>query len=160
MLRWADVLADRSLQNLAYKIELDAEGRIVMTPASNRHGMFQSEIGGLLRQMLSDGRTINECSIATDDGVKVADVAWASAAFLREHRLATPFPVAPELCVEITSPSNSRRDLAAKIATYLAKGAREVWVCDAKGKLTFYDHTGALKKSKLAPRFPGKISLA
>ena len=43
------------------------------------------------------------------------------------------------------------------ITLYLAKGAREVWLCDEKGHVTFADHTGELKKSKLVPRFPFKI---
>jgi hypothetical protein len=86
MLQWADVLNDKSLQNLPYKIELDAKRRIVMTPASNRHGMYQFKIGALLSRMMRDGQIINECSIETLDGVKVADVAWASEEFLKKHR--------------------------------------------------------------------------
>ena len=74
MLRWADVLKDKSLQNLPYKIELDALGRIVMTPASNRHGMYQTEIASRLRELMRRGRVFNECSIATHDGVKVAEL--------------------------------------------------------------------------------------
>ena len=102
---------------------------------------------------------MTECSVATIDGVKVADVAWASTAFIKKHRNETPFSAAPEICVEVTSPSNSRREIEEKIAGYLAKGAREVWVCDAKGKLVFHDHNGAMKKSKLVPRFPTKITI-
>jgi hypothetical protein len=37
-MQWADVLADRSLRDLPYKIELDRNGNIIMSPASNRHG--------------------------------------------------------------------------------------------------------------------------
>lgn len=159
MLQWADVLKDKSLQNLSYKIELDGMGRIVMTPASNRHALYQGEIGGLLKQLVHGGQVLTECSIATIDGVKVADVAWASTTFVKKHRNETPFPAAPEICVEVTSPSNSRREIEEKITEYLAKGAREVWVCDAKGNLAFHDHNGAMKKSKLAPRFPSKLSL-
>lgn len=160
MLRWADVLKDKSLQNLPYKIELDAKGRIVMTPASNRHGMYQSQIGILLGRLLRGGQIINECSIETASGVKVADVAWASSAFLKKHRDQTPFPAAPEICVEIASPSNAYTEIEDKITLYLAKGAREVWVCDEQGNVTFVNHSGKLPKSKLVAKFPSKIRLA
>lgn len=159
MLQWADVLKDKSLQNLAYKIELDALGRIVMTPASNRHAQFQGKIGGLLTQLVRDGAILTECSIETLDGVKVADVAWASTVFLKKHRDESPYKAAPEICVEITSPSNSRIEMEEKITLYLAKGAHEVWICNDKGKITFRDHTGEMKKSKRVPRFPSKITI-
>ena len=157
MLRWADVLKDKSLQDLPYKIELDAKGRIIMTPASNRHGMYQIEIGALLKRMMPEGRVFSECSIQTLDGVKVADVAWASREFLKKYRDQTPFTRAPEICVEIVSPSNQRAEMDEKITLYLAKGAREVWLCDEKGNVTFFDHSGKLKKSKLVAKFPSKI---
>jgi len=157
MLQWADVLNDKSLQNLSYKIELDAKGRIVMTPASNRHARYQGKIGGLLTRLARGGAVLTECSIETLDGVKVADVAWAANEFLKRHRDETPFTAAPEICVEITSPSNSRAEVEEKITLYLAKGAREVWLCDEKGNVTFADHSGKLKKSKLVARFPAKI---
>ncbi|MCI0475870.1 MAG: Uma2 family endonuclease [Anaerolineales bacterium] len=157
MLQWADVLKDKSLQNLPYKIELDAKGRIIMTPASNRHGMYQIEIGARLKRMMPGGRVFSECSIKTLDGVKVADVAWASNEFLKKYREQTPFTHAPEICVEIVSPSNRRAEMEEKITLYLAKGAREVWLCDEKGNVTFADHSGKLKKSKLVARFPSKI---
>lgn len=157
MLQWADVLKDKSLQDLPYKIELDAKGRIIMTPASNRHGMYQIEIGAMLKRMMPNGRVFSECSIETLDGVKVADVAWASNEFLKKHPDETPFKHAPEICVEIISPSNRRAEMDEKITLYLAKGAREVWLCDEKGNVTFADYSGKLKKSKLVARFPSKV---
>ena len=157
MLQWADVLKDKSLQNLPYKIELDVRGRIVMTPASNRHGMYQLKIGALLNQLMRGGKTISECSIETLDGVKVADVACASHAFLKAHHYETPYTAAPEICVEVVSPSNRRDEMQEKVTLYLAKGAREVWLCDEKGNVTFANHSGKLKKSKLVALFPSKI---
>jgi Uma2 family endonuclease len=157
MLRWADVLNDKSLQDLPYKIELDARGRIVMTPASNQHARHQAKIAGLLARLARAGEVLTECSVETVDGVKVPDVAWASNAFLKIHHYETPFTQAPEICVEVTSPSNSHEEINEKITLYLAKGAREVWVCDAKGNVTFNDSSGKLRKSKLVSRFPSKI---
>jgi hypothetical protein len=43
---------------------------------------------------------------------------------------------------------------------YLAKGAREVWVCDEEGQLTFFDTCGKLVHSTLFPDFPTKVSLS
>ena len=39
-----------------------------------------------------------------------------------------PIPFAPELAIEVASPSQNEKDMAAKAAVYLAGGARLVWV--------------------------------
>lgn len=95
---------------------------------------------------------IFSCSTATSDGVKVADVAWASDEFIAEFGDATPYPKAPEICVEIVSPSNSKQEIEHKVELYLAKGALEVWVVDSKKQITFYTHAGQIPKSKLVPK--------
>jgi hypothetical protein len=94
---WQDVLFDKNLQNLPYKIELNARGKIEMSPASNRHGWLQAKIIGLLLQH-TGGMVLSECSINTSAGVKVADVVWLSQAFWQVHVFETPFSAAPELC--------------------------------------------------------------
>ena len=77
--------------------------------------------------------------------------------FAKKHGLVTPYRTAPEICVEVVSPSNSSLEIDEKITLYLAKGAQEMWVCDGHGQMTFHDHSGELAKSKMFPRFPQKI---
>ena len=103
-----------------------------MTPATNEHGQVQTLIAGLLMERRSREYCADECSVDTLRGVKVADVAWASADFYATHGTETPYPVAPEICVEVISTSNTKREMQEKIALYLAKGAQEVWICDEK----------------------------
>jgi hypothetical protein len=40
-LRWDEVCRDATLRNLPYKIELNAWGKIEMSPANNRHAVLQ-----------------------------------------------------------------------------------------------------------------------
>jgi len=147
-MKWIEVLSDPVLRDLPYKIELNEYGKIVMSPASNRHGAIQGELYALLRQQLHGrGRPIIECSIQTSKGVKVADVAWCSADFIRQHGFATPYPHAPELCVEIVSPSNSQQEMAEKITLYLDAGAREVWIVFEEGQIEIHDANGRQERS-------------
>ena len=154
---WQDVIEHPSLQDLPFKIELNEWGQIVMSPASNRHGMYQSELVWLIRDRMGTGRVITECSVQTPLGVKVADLAWASDDFLVEHGDATPYVRAPEICVEILSPSNTGTEMLEKTMLYLAKGAHEVWICTTDGHLTFHDHTGPRTTSAMLPDFPTQI---
>jgi Uma2 family endonuclease len=155
-MEWSEVLADPSLQDLPYKIETNEYGQVVMSPASNEHGYLQAEIAAALRTRGS-GRVLTEASIATRSGVKVADVAWCSIAHFSDHRGEDPFSVAPELCVEIASPSNSRVELERKSALYFAAGAHEVWVCDLRGRVTFQTSRGHSEDSDLFPGFPKQV---
>jgi hypothetical protein len=59
-MQWSDVINDPSLRDLPYKIELDAQGRIVTSPASNRHGAQQARLVRLLARLLSDGEIATE----------------------------------------------------------------------------------------------------
>lgn len=155
-MEWSEVLADPSLQDLPYKVETNQYGQIVMSPASNEHGYFQVEIASRLREQ-GGGRTVSECSILTADGVKVADVAWGSADFARQHAGENPYGSAPELCVEIASPGNKRSELDEKRRLYFEAGAQEVWECDLEGRMTFYGPGGPIEASGLFPGFPTQI---
>lgn len=140
-MQWAEVLADKSLRDLPYKIELDKWGNVVMSPASNRHGRLQGIVYSILDK-LAGGRALIECSIATKEGVKVADVAWCSDAFFDRFGYETPYPQAPEICVEVRSPRNSEEEIRFKTRLYLEAGAREVWIVLETGVARFFGAEG------------------
>ena len=156
-MNWSEVIADPCLQDLPYKIELNQYGAIVMTPASNRHARRQSRIYDLLTDLKNDGELIVECAVGTQRGVRVPDVAWMSNTFVEKHEESTPFVQAPELCIEVVSPSNSRREMEGKIQLYFEQGAQEVWLCSEAGALEFFSPAGALESSALFPKFPSVI---
>ncbi len=151
-LRWAELCNDPLLRDLPGKIELNAYGVIEMSPASNRHALAQAEISNSLAQQLRAGRTLVECSIATSDGVRVPDVAWASSEFLARHGDITPFPAAPEICVEVRSPSNTDEEMALKTRLYLEAGAAEVWIVSEAGVWRVFDVQGERASSRYAVR--------
>ena len=156
-MKWQEVIEHPSLQDLPFKIELNEHGKIVMSPASNRHGRLQGRIYSLLERQRTGGELYLECSINTRKGVRVADVAWGSPAFFGKYGEQTPLPAAPEICVEILSPSNSEAEMEEKIDLYLAKGAKEVWLCDNEGNLTIHTSEGTLDRSAIFNNFPLNI---
>lgn len=159
---WEDILEDRSLRDLPYKIETNRQNQIIMSPSSYWHSDYQLEIAALLRQMLPNGRAAVECAIQTSEGVRVADAAWISSERRAPHRRAVVLPVAPEICVEILSPSNTRREMLAKMTLYYAKGAQEVWLCDEAGNMEFFTALSApepVAQSVLCPGFPARIDV-
>ena len=158
-MEWSEVIENETLQNLPFKVELDEWGNVVMSPASNMHSIIQGIISALLNEFKAGGLVFPECSVETSKGVKVADVAWVSADFLSENGVETPYRVAPELCVEVVSPSNSGAEMALKRDLYFAKGAREVWTCSLEGRVTFFNHRGEMDASNLFPDFPNAVEL-
>lgn len=147
-MNWASVINNPFLKDLPFKIELDKWGRILMSPASNNHGSLQFETGVKIRDAKKGkGKVITECSIQTSQGVKVADVAWASDAFIDKYGFETPYKRAPEICVEIVSPSNSQGEIDEKIELYLSKGAHEVWIVSEDGSTRYHTYEGKIEES-------------
>jgi Uma2 family endonuclease len=152
--RYRDLCEDLRFVNLPGKIELDVWGRIVMSPASFYHGVLQ---GRLCRSLaMLGGEVVVEAPVVTAMGLLVADVAWASAQFMSEHRSETPLTCAPELCIEVASPSNSLKELREKIDAYLATGAQEVWIVYMQSKrCEFYGKQGLIQRSTYAVDLAG-----
>lgn len=160
--RWAELLADPELRKIPGRIETDRHGKILMSPpAAASHGSYQAEVGFLLNRLLSHGRVVTECPISTADGVRAADVAWASPDCVRELGALIIFPHAPEICVEVLSPDNSAAEMREKAALYFDAGAREVWHCSRSGQMTFFGagEASPLQSSRLCPDFPALVQL-
>lgn len=157
---WESICSNPLLKDLPYKIETNRHNQIVMSPSYLWHGDFQASIASLLKEMMTGGRVLAECPVETSDGTKVADVAWISRDRYLPYRQASSLPVAPEICVEIISTSNTRAEMTGKRTLYFERGAREVWFCDADGTLEFFvkDSASPCKVSAMCPSFPKSIA--
>ena len=162
MRRWAELMEDPELVRFEGRIETDRHGHIIMSPPpAAQHGGMQFEIGRILQSLMPGGRIFTECPISTADGVKAADVAWASPQRTRELGNRVCFPKAPEICVEVLSPSNTEGEISEKMALYFDAGAAEVWVCSLAGNMQFFtsaDSAPAIA-SALCPQFPPRVDL-
>ena len=153
-LRWAELCNDPRWHDLGGKLELNGMGVIELSPASNRHGIRQLLIGRALADQLLTGTALVEGSVFTSDGVRVPDVVWASAAFMARHGELTPVPHAPEICVEVHSPSNTDAEMAHKTQPDLNAGAVEVWIVDEDGGFQVFDAQGQQMASRFAVSLP------
>jgi Uma2 family endonuclease len=152
--RWEEVLRDPALQDLPYKVELNSWGKVEMSPANNRHSRLQGELAAELRRQL--GATVfTQCSILTKIGIRVPDVAWASSNFMTAYGEITPYMRAPEICVEIISPSNVQAEIEEKKRAYLETGAEEVWLVSEDGSIRYFDRSGEIAKTG----FPATVTL-
>ncbi|OQW95671.1 MAG: hypothetical protein BWK79_01630 [Beggiatoa sp. IS2] len=157
-MNWQEVCEHPSLQDLPFKIELGERGEIIMNAVKVIHSLYQGEIEYLLRSLLKGGRTLPECAIKTTKGTKVADVAWATDERIKQIRDEIECSIAPEICIEVQSLSNTQDEMIDKRKLYFEAGAKEVWLCKS-GDMTFYNYQGKLKKSTLVPDFPNKIQI-
>jgi Uma2 family endonuclease len=160
--RWSELLADPKMAKIDGRLETDRYGHVIMSPPpATRHGRFQARIAIHLNRCLDGGEVLTECPISTADGVRAADVAWASVERIRELANRACFPRSPEICVEVLSPGNTETEMREKIALYFDAGALEVWVCSETGAMRFF-HVGEaepLSSSRICPDFPSHIEL-
>ncbi|CAN5376491.1 hypothetical protein BH23VER1_BH23VER1_13920 [soil metagenome] len=82
------------------------------------HSEGQFSVAEMLGRLMESGRVATEVPLSTARGIRIADVTWISAA--RRSRTVRPglLTVAPEICVEVLSASNSRGEIEEKIALY------------------------------------------
>ena len=156
--RWEEVQADPDLAKLPHRIETDRYGNIVMSPPpATPHGVKQAEIARLLGTLLPEGIVVTECPISTADGVKATDVAWlAGNRYAETTRIC--LTVAPDVCVEIMSPSNTKEELLEKAALYFEAGAKEVWISDTLGNIEVFNApSNRIAASRICPDFPLRI---
>ncbi len=125
-----------------------------MSPVKVYHSAFQGKISRLLPD---HGVILPECAITTTKGTKVADIAWCTEQRFGVIQHETECSIAPELCIEVTSSSNTKMEIEEKKQLYFTAGAIEFWVCYEDGDIKFFDTSGELNKSNLMPNFPNKI---
>ena len=153
-MEWKEVCEHPSLQNLPFKIELNEKGQILMSPVKVYHSAFQGRIARLLPEK---GVVLPECAIRTQKGTKVADIAWCSKERFKLIAPEAECSIAPEICIEVLSSSNTREEIEEKRALYVLAGAKEFWICNEKGEVTFFDDQGRIEKSRLVPDFPARV---
>lgn len=157
--RWEEVLADPDLIKIPGRVETDRHGRIIMSPPpAPRHGRFQGIIVALLTKLMPNGEVLPECPVSTADGVRGVDVAWASPQRWKDLGNRACFTEAPEICVEVISPSNSEEEIREKMRLYFDAGADEVWICGIFSKMNFFVvGSKMLESSVLCPQFPKEL---
>ena len=154
-LRWTQLCNDAVLNSFPGKVELNGFGVIEMSPASTRHARVQAAVTAQLSAQLPQGGVLTECPVLTSDGIRVPDAAWASSAFFERHGDATPLPQAPEICVEVRSPSNTDEEMEHKTHLFLEAGAVEVWILSEDRTHRIFDTAGEQASS----RYPVQLNL-
>ena len=155
-MEWQEVCEHPSLRNLPFKIELNEEGQVLMTPVKVYHSAFQGKIARLLPEK---GVVLSECAVKMEKGTKVADIAWASEARFKEIEYEVECSIAPEICIEVISGSNTEDEMDEKRKLYIESGANEFWVCSKDGSMSFFDTHGRIENSRLIANFPREIKV-
>jgi Uma2 family endonuclease len=112
----------------------------VMSPTKPLHGVICARLAARLVGFVEEHDLGEVFGAETGFLVEIDPdtVLGADAAFVSRERLATVetfekfFPFAPDLAVEVLSPSNTVQEIDEKIDFYFAAGARAVWVFNPK----------------------------
>ena len=114
----------------------------VMSPSKPLHGIVCANIAGELRVFVieHDLGVVVGAETGFIVGHDPDSVLGVDAAFISHERLSTIedldkfAPFAPDLAVEVMSPSNTAREMEEKVALYFAAGSRAAWVLNPKKK--------------------------
>ena len=120
------------------KYELVEGALIRMAPTGGEHGAVTVRIGRMLDEYV-EAHGLGICSGAETgfilrrgpDVVRAPDAAFIAKARIPEAGIPTTYwPFAPDLAVEVVSPSDRFSDVQTKIAEYFAAGTRLAWVVE------------------------------
>jgi Uma2 family endonuclease len=111
-----------------------------MSPAGGTHGLLCARLAARLTVFAEDNQLGDVFGAETGFIVErdPDSVLGADASFVSRERMATVanvnefLPFAPDLAVEVLSPSNTVSEMDEKIALYFAAGSRMVWIVNAK----------------------------
>ena len=103
-----------------------------MLPAGGLHGEITMEIAGQLWSFVKENRLGRVMAAETgfrlaDNTMLAPDAAFVAAGRLEEMPVSFPM-LAPDLAVEVVSPSDTVAYVRRKIRTFLQAGTRSVWV--------------------------------
>ncbi len=112
------------------------DGVIVpMSPTGEAHGAFELNVGAELREFAraqQNGKVrVGEVGIyirRSPDTIRAADVIFISNERYAQKGNSAFLDVAPDLVVEIMSPTDSFADVQRKLIDYFSIGVRQVWV--------------------------------
>ena len=110
-------------------------GRIVeVSPTGYKHGASTRRVAALLGDFVDEHGLGDVVGAETGFWLSEIDMKGADAAFICNEKLAfiiepdKYLPFAPDLAVEVVSPSDSASDVQNKVALYLQAGTAIVWV--------------------------------
>lgn len=121
------------------------EGRVVpMSPTGDEHGRVEANIGAELLVFVRSRKLgqvrVGEVGIYTrrnPDTVRAADVLFISNERYAQIKSSGYLDVAPDLVVEVLSPSDSWIDVTQKLREYFAIGVRLVWVANPQTRSVY-----------------------
>ena len=103
-----------------------------------KHGYIATEIAYRIRSYLEIhpiGAVLAQVWYTTErtpDTVRLPDVSFVTTEHFHQMPEFKPGDVAPDLAIEVLSPSNRPKEVTQKVAEYLMKGAGLVWIIDPK----------------------------
>jgi Uma2 family endonuclease len=132
------------------RYELVAGELRTMTPASGAHGLVVGRVFGALYQHIQ-GQHLGEVFPGATgfllkrnpDTVRAPDVAFISADRLPAEGIGPGFlQLAPDLAVEVISPTDTVSELGEKVEEYIAVGVRAIWIVDPANRTVTVHEAG------------------
>ncbi len=151
--QWAVLAQDEQAPDY---YELTEYGELVLSPKpTNRHQVICAKIIHQLSSQLGPEAVPDAAVLTNDAGIRVPDVVWMPEAKWDVVLTADGLLQAPDLVVEVLSPSNRQPEMNHKIHGYLQSGVKEVIVVGLTGTIEYVRPDGRHPSS----RFPLHLSL-
>ena len=109
----------------------------MMTPAKGRHGAVAMKLGHYLLSFLEThdiGQVFDSSTgfvlSRNPDTVRAPDVSFVTSERLKQQDLDAFLEGAPDIAVEVLSPSNTQAEMDERMLDFFEAGCRVVWIVD------------------------------
>lgn len=169
MVTVATSLLDRIADEEGAKVEIDAEGSLVVSPASDPHVIGASELFGQLRAAAPPGLLVLSegprwAPVRGEAPSYVPDIAVVARSSMRRSSQDYGLHPAPLLVVEVLSPDTRRRDLGDKADAYWGGGAGAYSTLELRGLMPVERPTLTVRRRgpsgwEVRPALTGRVEI-
>jgi Uma2 family endonuclease len=156
---------------MSTKAAMTVEQFAPLSRGTYRHKKIRDLIGHLLwiyfrQNPIGEAVGENDCQVAPEE-VRRPDISIFLGERLRQiDPDKIPAPFAPDIAIEVLSPSDGAVDLRRKVRDYLRGGSREVWLLDhSNAEVQVYTNVGLrilqsadVLESSLLPGFSARVA--
>ena len=150
--KWIELSEARVFDQQPVKVELEPSGRVIGFEEDSQVRKRRDAIAEALGRELPFGEIVTPV-VVTLSGVRKPSIGWAMPGHVPEVQPCPSFR-SPDIWIDIAPARMLQRHVRERHQSIFMAGARECWICQPSGKISFFGLTGVLPMSEICPVFP------
>lgn len=150
--KWIELSEAHVFDQQPVKVELEPSGRVIGFEEDSQVQKRRGVISEALGRELPFGEIVAPV-VVTLSGVRKPSIGWAMPGHVSEQQPCPSFR-SPDIWIDIVPARMLQRHVRERHLSIFMAGARECWICQPSGRISFFGPSGVLPMSEICPVFP------